>query len=347
MRKTSPPSQAWLQQLPHKVQKLEERLYRSAPSLEAYLDRKSLKSRLKTIAKAITQQYQAGKTKRNSMMSSRSSISSLTSAENVSKRNSTASLASSASLQTIQRLAENNVVPTSVGSVSESSLPSSSRLSFTQQYTSPSVVGDVSTNQPSSSNQQHGAENAIQSSSFPLGLPLPRPLQLQPVPGGMNQPPNSQRNLVNSSNMLQVPNFSGNSTAILNQGGLSSNAALFGQSLNMMMMNRANISSMNSALNALQLQQLQQMQQNQMQYALNTQATHMLQQQGSSAFDISQQPNSVPSSYIMSNTVSNTSATMPPPSRIYQGIPTPSSDAPPASSKARSRKRSSKTTKKP
>ncbi len=361
MRKTSPPSEAWLQQLPHKVQKLEERLYRSAPSLEAYLDRKSLKSRLKTIAKAITQRYQEGKAKRHSIISSRSSISSLTFAENVSKRNSTASLASSESLQTIQRLAENNVLPMPVGSAFESSLHSSSRLSFMQQQQpSGSAVGDVLASQPSSNNapsalkrqasiggniQQQGAENVLQSSGFPLGLSFSRPLQLPSLHahGAMNQPTNS---FVNSTNTLQGPSFSSNSTTILNQVGLSSNAMLFGQSLNLMMMNSSNNASMNSALNALQLQQLQHMQQNQMQYAVNTQPPNMLQQQGNSAFDLSQQPNSSATPYFMPNTVANANATMPPPPRQYQGISAPPSDGSPDSSKARSRKRSSIRTKK-
>lgn len=56
-RKKSHPSQAWLRQLPHKARKLEVRLYRSASSLEAYIDRSTLKSRLRRIAGNIIRQY--------------------------------------------------------------------------------------------------------------------------------------------------------------------------------------------------------------------------------------------------------------------------------------------------
>lgn len=42
--------QEWLVQLPQMVQQLEAALYRSAPSLEAYLDQSTLKHRLKVLA---------------------------------------------------------------------------------------------------------------------------------------------------------------------------------------------------------------------------------------------------------------------------------------------------------
>jgi hypothetical protein len=51
------PSDEWLQQLPHKARKLEGRLYHSAPSLEAYIDRITLKTRLKMLARVIMVQY--------------------------------------------------------------------------------------------------------------------------------------------------------------------------------------------------------------------------------------------------------------------------------------------------
>ena len=48
------PTQQWLKELPHKARKLEQHLYKTAPSLEAYLDKATLKSRLKKVARAIS-----------------------------------------------------------------------------------------------------------------------------------------------------------------------------------------------------------------------------------------------------------------------------------------------------
>jgi hypothetical protein len=56
-RKKSVPSNGWLQQLPHKARKLEGRLYLTATSLEQYLDRSTLKVRLKTLANVIMVQF--------------------------------------------------------------------------------------------------------------------------------------------------------------------------------------------------------------------------------------------------------------------------------------------------
>jgi hypothetical protein len=51
------PSQEWLHQLPHKARQLEGRLYGAASSLEQYLDRSTLKNRLRIIANRITMQF--------------------------------------------------------------------------------------------------------------------------------------------------------------------------------------------------------------------------------------------------------------------------------------------------
>ena len=62
-RKKTEPSNEWLQQLPHKARKLEERLYRAAPSLSAYQDLSTLKDRLQMVAQMITNQYAAAKSR--------------------------------------------------------------------------------------------------------------------------------------------------------------------------------------------------------------------------------------------------------------------------------------------
>lgn len=62
------PTQKWLKELPYKARKLEEQLYKSALSLEAYLDESTLKHRLKKVAYAITSQFhiaKGGKKKNN------------------------------------------------------------------------------------------------------------------------------------------------------------------------------------------------------------------------------------------------------------------------------------------
>mmetsp|Transcript_15215 Transcript_15215/g.33294 ORF Transcript_15215/g.33294 Transcript_15215/m.33294 type:complete len:611 (+) Transcript_15215:122-1954(+) len=72
-RKKTEPSEEWIKQLPHKARKLEERLYRSAPSLRAYQDLSTLKTRLLRVARDITKRYNGMKT-RHSISSSRGSI---------------------------------------------------------------------------------------------------------------------------------------------------------------------------------------------------------------------------------------------------------------------------------
>jgi len=57
------PSQKWLLELPYKARKLEEQLYRTAPSFEYYIDRSTLKQRLKKVATAITFRFRDAKRK--------------------------------------------------------------------------------------------------------------------------------------------------------------------------------------------------------------------------------------------------------------------------------------------
>lgn len=71
-RKKSRPSDEWLQQLPHKARKLEERLFRAAPSLSAYQDLSTLKNRLRKVAQIITNQYEASRSQRPSGFNSSS-----------------------------------------------------------------------------------------------------------------------------------------------------------------------------------------------------------------------------------------------------------------------------------
>ncbi len=56
-RKKAVPSPEWMLQLPHKARKLESRLYKSAASLEDYLDRTTLKPRLQKLAKSIVKEF--------------------------------------------------------------------------------------------------------------------------------------------------------------------------------------------------------------------------------------------------------------------------------------------------
>lgn len=82
-KKGKNPSRAWLERVPSKAKMLENQLYKNAASLEAYLNRSTLKVRLGKLASAITSHYKEAKgSRRGSMRSSSSSISSLASLEN-------------------------------------------------------------------------------------------------------------------------------------------------------------------------------------------------------------------------------------------------------------------------
>lgn len=102
LRKKTQPSPEWLQQLPYKARKLEERLYRSASSLEAYLDERTLKNRLKKLARVITKQFLEAKRHRRLSRSSVSSTASTISGASFSSgsfRNSVPSLRDSITSQ--------------------------------------------------------------------------------------------------------------------------------------------------------------------------------------------------------------------------------------------------------
>jgi hypothetical protein len=68
-RKKVPPSSEWLQQLPHKAKKLERRLYYSAPSLAAYIDRTTIKLRLQALARDIVSQHRDSRNFENAVAS--------------------------------------------------------------------------------------------------------------------------------------------------------------------------------------------------------------------------------------------------------------------------------------
>lgn len=57
-RKKSPPSRAWVRQLPGMVQQLEQQLYQTAPSWDAYRDRTTITARLKVLAGAVAARHQ-------------------------------------------------------------------------------------------------------------------------------------------------------------------------------------------------------------------------------------------------------------------------------------------------
>lgn len=70
-RKKTAPTKEWMQQLPHKARVLEDRLYRKAASLDGYLNRTTLKNRLRTLAVTITAHYKtSGKSRKKSKRSS-------------------------------------------------------------------------------------------------------------------------------------------------------------------------------------------------------------------------------------------------------------------------------------
>lgn len=359
MRKTAPPSETWQKQLPHKVRKLEERLYRSAPSLEAYLDRQSLKERLKSVAKAITQRFNEAKMKRPSLQSSRSSVSSLSSFGNVSNRDSITSIGSLDSLQTLQRMfAEKTVLPIPVGSTSNSENTSRQQGSITQQPAT-STVGDARNSQTlanGNTQQQQITDTQWQNphdvAAFPSGMQRSHSLPLQTPAINSSQQAmsilqNPQGSFLNPNNMLPTPIVPNNNLGMLNQEGTHSNLSLFAQPMNVMMLNSANTAQMNAALNAMQLQQRQ------LQYALNNQQTQMMQQQqqqqsnpgmmgGNTSSGFATQQNSMPANYFMPS--ANANGTMPPPPRLYQGgmsSSTPASAGSTNSSGASSRKKGS------
>jgi hypothetical protein len=77
-KKGKNPDRAWLERVPLKAKTLESQLYKNAASLEAYLNRSTLKVRLGKLASAITSHYkQAIQSRRTSTRSSSSSIASL------------------------------------------------------------------------------------------------------------------------------------------------------------------------------------------------------------------------------------------------------------------------------
>lgn len=51
------PTKGWMSQLPHKARRLEEQLYQSANSLDAYINFDTLKNRLRNVAIAISRKY--------------------------------------------------------------------------------------------------------------------------------------------------------------------------------------------------------------------------------------------------------------------------------------------------
>jgi hypothetical protein len=67
------PTKEWLKELPYKARKLEEQLYRGAPTLQDYLDKVSLKYRLKRVAKNIVTQYRQARARRASSLKGMSS----------------------------------------------------------------------------------------------------------------------------------------------------------------------------------------------------------------------------------------------------------------------------------
>lgn len=369
MRKISPPSESWLRQLPHKVRKLEERLYRSAPSLESYLDRKTLKARLKTLAKAITHQFKEAKMRLSSLHLSRSSIAShstLASYGNLSTREAIASTRSQDLMST-----EKTVIPMPVASTSNSetnnaqSLPlSPNQMSF-RQLSAGSSVGDNHNSQrfscglseldrqkaegfhqqmigctwqseelASCSQQKYLTESCPSKVTLPQNSLAP-PLSVGGADAtigshkvmGVNFPQNSFGNFVNSTQMMSGQSMPNTNPGVLNQGDMLNGMTLFGQPMNMMMLNSGNNSLLHPTMNAIQMQQGQ-LQQNQLQYALNSQQMHMFQQsnldmmRGNPSFGIATQHNSMTPNYYMSNTVD---PIMPPPPRIYQGSSTSSS----------------------
>ncbi|KAL3924051.1 MAG: hypothetical protein SGILL_001282 [Bacillariaceae sp.] len=122
-KKGKNPSRTWLERVPIKAKMLESQLYKNAASLEAYLNRATLKGRLGKLASAITSHYkQAAHSRRSSTRSSASSISSLASLENAFadarlRRGSSSSLQSISS-QTSKgnsKTAGNNTSPTNAG----------------------------------------------------------------------------------------------------------------------------------------------------------------------------------------------------------------------------------------
>jgi hypothetical protein len=114
-RKKTVPSQEWLRQLPHKARKLEERLYRNSTSLEAYLEKKTLKTRLKKLARIITNQFEEAK-KRRILGTDRGSFASVLGWNQhpnagilMRQRNSEVSTASAASVSSMASLAASSV----------------------------------------------------------------------------------------------------------------------------------------------------------------------------------------------------------------------------------------------
>lgn len=88
-RKKTAPTKEWMQQLPHKARVLEDRLYRKAPCLEAYLNRSTLKNRLRTLAVTITAHYKTTtKGRTHSKRSSTGSVPSVNSDTGISHRDS-------------------------------------------------------------------------------------------------------------------------------------------------------------------------------------------------------------------------------------------------------------------
>jgi len=254
IRKKTQPTKEWLQQLPHKARKLEERLYRNATSLEAYLDRNTLKSRLKKLARIITKQFLETKRLRGhqhfkSLRSSETSFSTASTAARVSFASSIASsrdsmmsrgsMTSSASMESLRRNLRD-------ASMSRSSiLSTASELNPDEQRRKSSLLPE-------------SMASVLQNSSV-LGLPL----QQQQQQISLN---NSQVSLGEGSGSVSNNSISNNTAMNDNSGGsgspgmapASSSAANHGQSpTNMLAGQPANNSNTNAIITNNESQQKQ------------------------------------------------------------------------------------------
>jgi hypothetical protein len=278
-KKGKNPSRTWLERVPLKAKMLESQLYKNAASLEAYLNRSTLKGRLGKLASAITSHYkQAARSRRSSTRSSASSISSLSSLENAFadarlRRESSSSVQSMPGLIKGNANATGNNLPGSAGKMDGGMLFGGN----TQQ--SDSMLNALgSSNQNQSLSSLSGASNNANNSGSMVVQKGNNPIFAMGRAGTMNAPAGS----VNNTGMTQqqqqflasirqqqqelARRMGGGSTSN-NNGAMMNNQAAVGANNSIGMMGNVNFPMMNQQAllqqqqNAMNMSLLQQQQQ--------------------------------------------------------------------------------------
>ena len=236
------PTPKWLKELPYKARKLEEQLYKTAPSLQAYLDKATVKHRLKKVAHAITSQFRIAKGKspssgkRTSKKSSDISLGSILSA--MSPRNSNTSASGDMSDLERQQQVNQKLQDQILENIRQ------------QQQIMRNLMGSNSNN---NNNQQGGNQQHSASDQMMAATMASQANQMTEQMGA------AQMASQMSSQMGGMSNAMGMSAASLNTSGYNATAGMNSGGYNSLGLSAASLANMNAAgLNPLLVQQLMQ-----------------------------------------------------------------------------------------